>query len=140
MSPMGAREHALLRFRDAGLSEQVVVAAFVGGSVAAHTDDEVSDLDLYAVTLEPEYEQFFSRRHAFMRTWARPLLMVDTLDFEGLAFDMLHLVPGRRRVRRTGSRSYREFPCNARRSTCSPRQQDCAAQRRQLFKARPDPL
>jgi hypothetical protein len=41
---------------------------FVGGSIAAHTDDEVSDVDLYAVTLEPDYSQFFTRRQAFMHT------------------------------------------------------------------------
>jgi hypothetical protein len=27
-----------------------------------------------------------------MHTWARPLLVVDRLDFEGLSFDMLHFV------------------------------------------------
>src|SRR5579859_2387074 len=47
---MGAREDALLRFRHACQRDPSVVAAFVGGSIAAHTDDEVSDVDLYAVT------------------------------------------------------------------------------------------
>jgi hypothetical protein len=41
---MGAREDALLRFRDVGQRDPSVVAAFVGGSIAAHTDDEVSDV------------------------------------------------------------------------------------------------
>jgi hypothetical protein len=89
---MGARQDALLRFRDACQRDQAIVAAFVGGSIAAHTDDEVSDLDLYAVTREPNYDQLFARREAFMRTWARPLLMLDTLNFESLGFDMLHFV------------------------------------------------
>jgi hypothetical protein len=89
---MGAREDALLRFRDACQRDPSVVAAFLGGSIVAHTDDEVSDVDLYAVTQQPEYDQFFSRRHAFMCTWARPSLVVDTLNFEGLGFDMLHFV------------------------------------------------
>jgi hypothetical protein len=89
---VAAREDALLRFRDACQRDPSVAAAFVGGSIAAHTEDDVSDVDLYAVTLEPGYDQFFSRRHAFMHTWARPLLVVDTLNFEGLGFDMLHFV------------------------------------------------
>src|SRR5690242_16514442 len=89
---MGAREDALLRFRDACQRDPSIVAAFVGGSIAAHTDDEVSDIDLYAVTLQPDYQHFFTRRNAFMHTWARPLLVVDTLNFEGLGFDMLHFV------------------------------------------------
>ena len=89
---MGAREDALVRFRDACQRDPSVVAAFVGGSIAAHMDDDVSDVDLYAVTLEPDYDQFFTRRQAFMHTWARPLLVVDTLNFAGLGFDMLHFV------------------------------------------------
>src|SRR6266496_4368068 len=92
MSPMDARVDALLRFRDACQRDGSIVAAFVGGSIAARTFDDVSDVDLYAVTLEPDYEQFFTRREAFMCTWARPLLLVDTLNFEGLGFDMLHFV------------------------------------------------
>jgi hypothetical protein len=89
---MGARHDALLRFRDACQRDQAIVAAFVGGSIAAHTDDEVSDLDLYSVTRESNYDQFFARHETFMRTWARPLLMLDSLNFEGLGFDMLHVV------------------------------------------------
>jgi hypothetical protein len=77
---MGARREALLRFQHECQRDQAIVAAFVGGSIAGHTDDEVSDLDLYAVTRESNYVQFFARRVAFMRTWARPLLMLDTLN------------------------------------------------------------
>ena len=89
---MAAREDALRRVRDACQRDPSIVAAFVGGSIAAHTDDDVSDVDLYAVTLEGDYHQFFTRRKAFMYTWARPLLVVDTLNFEGLSFDMVHFV------------------------------------------------
>ncbi len=89
---MAAREDALRRFRYACQHDPSIIAAFVGGSIAAHTEDEVSDVDVYAVTLEADYGQFFSRRHAFMRTWGRPLLLVDTLNFEGLSFDMLHFI------------------------------------------------
>ncbi len=89
---MAAREDALRRFRDACQRDPSIVAAFIGGSIAAHTDDDVSDVDLYAVTLEGDYDQFFTRRKAFMYTWARPLLVADTLNFEGLSFDMVHFV------------------------------------------------
>ena len=89
---MDARQHALIHFHEACQRDEFVIAAFVGGSIAAKTADDVSDVDLYAVTLQPDYERFFARRQAFMRTWARPLLLVDTLNFEGLGFDMLHFV------------------------------------------------
>jgi len=87
-----ARDDALIRFGDACQRDDSIVAAFVGGSIAAHTADAVSDLDLYLVTRESEYERFFARRQAFMRAWAEPLLLVDTRNFEGLGFDMLHFV------------------------------------------------
>jgi hypothetical protein len=89
---MGVREDALRRFRYACQHDPSIVAAFVGGSIAAHTEDKLSDVDVYAVTLEADYDHFFTRRHAFMHTWARPLLVVDTLNFEGLSFDMLHFI------------------------------------------------
>ena len=49
-------------------------------------------MDLYAVTLEADYDELFTGRQAFMHTWARALLLVDTLNFERLGFDMLHFV------------------------------------------------
>jgi hypothetical protein len=84
--------NALVRFRDACQRDEFIVAAFVGGSIAAKMADDESDVDLYAVTLQPDDERFFTRRQAFMRTWARPLVLVDKLSFEGLGFDMLHFV------------------------------------------------
>src|SRR5438309_7025399 len=92
MSSMDARQHALIHFHEACQRDEFVIAAFVGGSIAAKTADDGSDVDLYAVTLQPDYERFFTRRQAFMRTWARPLVLVDTLNFEGLGLDLLHFV------------------------------------------------
>src|SRR5437016_6287420 len=91
MSSMDARQRTR-PFPRRCQRDEVIVAAFVGGSIAAKTADDVSDVDLYAVTLQPDYERFFTRRQAFMRTWARPLVLVDTLNFEGLGLDMLHFV------------------------------------------------
>lgn len=80
---------AIARFADACARDEAVVAAFLGGSHAAGTTDEVSDLDLYVVTTEKGYRDFFARREPFMRSWGEPLVLEDVLDFEGLGFDML---------------------------------------------------
>lgn len=89
---MDAREDAVGRFRDACRREDLIVAAFLGGSLATGTADDASDVDIYTVTREADYEQFFGRRDAFTRSWSRPLLLLDTRNFEGLGFDMLHFV------------------------------------------------
>jgi nucleotidyltransferase-like protein len=89
---MDAREDTVSRFREACRREELIVAAFLGGSLAAGTADEASDVDIYAVTGAADYELFFARRVAFVHAWARPLLLLETLNFEGLGFDMLHFV------------------------------------------------
>ena len=89
---MDARQDAVSRFCDACRREELIVAAFVGGSLAAGTADDVSDVDLYTITDEADYVAFFARRTAFMHAWARPLLLLDTPNFEGLGFNMLHFV------------------------------------------------
>lgn len=89
---MDAREDVISRFCDACLLEDQIVAAFVGGSLAADTADAVSDVDIYAITREADYARFFARREIFIQSWARPLLLLETLNFEGLGFDMLHFV------------------------------------------------
>jgi hypothetical protein len=89
---MDPRETAVSRFRDACQREELIVAAFLGGSLAAGTADKASDVDIYAVTRAADYERFFVRRAAFVRSWAQPVLLLETLNFEGLGFDMLHFV------------------------------------------------
>lgn len=89
---MDAREGAVSRFRDACQREELVVAAFLGGSLATGAADEASDVDIYAVTRAADYELLFLRRSAFVHSWAQPLLLLETLNFEGLGFDMLHFV------------------------------------------------
>jgi hypothetical protein len=69
--------------------DPAVVAAFLGGSHAAGTADGLSDLDLYLITDEEVYAEFFARRREFMATWGQPVLLEDVLNFEGLGFDML---------------------------------------------------
>jgi hypothetical protein len=89
---MDPRERAVSRFRDACQREELIVAAFLGGSLAAGTPDEASDVDIYAVTRIADYERLFLRRASFVESWAQPLLLLETLNFEGLGFDMLHFV------------------------------------------------
>ena len=42
-------------------SDVRVVAAFLGGSHVAGTDDEYSDLDLYLIVRDEDYDAFFAR-------------------------------------------------------------------------------
>jgi hypothetical protein len=91
---VGAAENraAVERFRSACEAEPRVAAAFLGGSLAAGTADDVADLDLYAVAPEAEYEAFFERREPFVRSWGDLVFLDATRDFEGFGFDMVHFV------------------------------------------------
>jgi hypothetical protein len=66
-----------------------VLAAFLGGSLAAGTARVDSDVDLYVITREEDYEALWSRRADFMRSWGEPRSLEDVRDFEGLGFDMV---------------------------------------------------
>ena len=81
---MDARAAAVTRFQRSCQRDQHVVAAFLGGSLAAGTADDASDVDIYAVTRECDYVAFFARRQAFVESWARPVFVADTRNFEGL--------------------------------------------------------
>jgi hypothetical protein len=63
-----------------------VVAAFLGGSHAARTADEYSDLDLYLVVNDQNYEAFFAERRAFLGRLGEPVFFEDFSDF---GFDMV---------------------------------------------------
>jgi predicted nucleotidyltransferase len=54
-----------------------VVAAFLGGSYARDAADEYSDLDLYLITADEAYEDFYAGREAFMRRLGEPVFMED---------------------------------------------------------------
>jgi hypothetical protein len=82
----------IARFADACSADPLVVAAFLGGSFASGTADAFSDLDVYVVTEEPDYGEFFARRERFMRTWGDPAFLDTTVNFGGFGFDMLHFV------------------------------------------------
>jgi predicted nucleotidyltransferase len=77
------------RFTHACQADQRVLAAFLGGSLASDTADDWSDLDLYIVAEDEEYEAFFRDRQAFVRQFGDPVWLED---FNGFGFDMVLFV------------------------------------------------
>jgi predicted nucleotidyltransferase len=82
----GERQSVLQRFAEACETDERVVAAFLGGSFAAGTADEHSDLDLYLIATDEAYDDFFAQRQAFMRRLGQPVFLEDFNDF---GFDMV---------------------------------------------------
>src|SRR5713226_8777723 len=76
----------LNRFVAAGLADERVVAAFLGGSYARGTADAYSDLDLYLITTDETYDNFKASREAFLRQLGEPVFMED---FDEYGFDMV---------------------------------------------------
>lgn len=56
------------RFVKACLTDDRIVAAFVGGSYAKGYADAYSDLDLCVITTDQSFENFFNTREAFLRS------------------------------------------------------------------------
>jgi Nucleotidyltransferase domain len=86
------RRDTVARFAAACAADALVIAAFLGGSFAAGTADAFSDLDLYVVTEDGDYDEFFVRREQFVRTWGDPVFLDTSVNFERFGFDMLHFV------------------------------------------------
>src|SRR5438094_1912601 len=80
---------AVDRFTAACKADPRVIASFLGGSIAAGTADEQSDIDVYLVTKQNDYEAFFKDREHFLRSWGEIAWWRDRRDFEGLGFDMM---------------------------------------------------
>jgi predicted nucleotidyltransferase len=83
---------AVARFRGACEREPLVAAAFLGGSLAAGTAGEQSDVDVYVVTEEADYAALWDKREEFMRSWGDVVRLTDLPNFEGLGFDMVQFV------------------------------------------------
>src|SRR6266581_7691387 len=77
------------RFVAACQADERVVAAFLGGSYARDTADAYSDLDLYLITSDEAYDDFFAGRAAFLRLLGEPVLLED---FHGYGFDMVFFI------------------------------------------------
>src|SRR6266705_1411799 len=84
------------RFVAAGLADERVVAAFLGGSYARGTTDEYSDLDLYLITTDEAYDDFFAGREAFLRLLGEPLLLEDEKDAMRVNHQALPVTPSLR--------------------------------------------
>ena len=80
---------AIERFAAACGGHQLVVAAFLGGSWAAGTATEDSDIDVYVVTDEDDYLAFFADRVRFVRSWTDAAQLGDHPNFEDLGFDLM---------------------------------------------------
>ena len=65
------------RFIAACQADERVVAAFLGGSYARDADDAYFDLDLYLITANEAYEDFFAGRKAFIRQLGEPVFLED---------------------------------------------------------------
>jgi hypothetical protein len=88
-SRLGRNRAAVERFAIACRDDTAVLAAFLGGSLAAETADEESDLDIYAVVDGSSYEQFMARREGFLQAWGDPVFSTEIRNFEDLGFDMI---------------------------------------------------
>ena len=80
------QQATLQRFQVACEQDGRIVAAFLGGSFARGKVDEWSDLDIYLITTDDGYEEFFAERQAFVRQLGEPVLVEDFNDF---GFDMV---------------------------------------------------
>ena len=56
-------------------TDERVVAAFLGGSYARDAADAYSDLDLYLITTDEAYDDFFAEREAFIRRLGEPVFL-----------------------------------------------------------------
>ena len=74
------------RFVAACQADERVIAAFLGGSYASGTTDAYSDLDLYLITTDEAYQDFFAGREAFIRLLGEPVFLED---FNEYGFDLV---------------------------------------------------
>jgi len=65
------------RFVVTCLADRRVLAAFLGGSHARAAADEYSDLDLYLVTTDKNFQAFMAGKRDFLRQLGQPLFLED---------------------------------------------------------------
>lgn len=81
------------RFVAACQADERVVAAFLGGSYASGAQDAHSDLDLYVITADAAYDDFFAERAAFIGRLGEPLFVEDS-NIVGADFVFFFLAEG----------------------------------------------
>lgn len=74
------------RFVAACQTDERVVAAFLGGSYARDAADAYSDLDLFLITTDEAYDDFFTGREAFLRQLGEPIFLEDFAEYD---FDLV---------------------------------------------------
>lgn len=74
------------RFVAACWADERVLGAFLGGSYARGAADAYSDLDLYVITADGAYTDFFAERGTFVRQLGEPVFLED---FDEYGFDLL---------------------------------------------------
>lgn len=89
IQPPHNHQTVINRFIAACQADERVVAAFLGGSYASGTTDAYSDLDLYLITTDEAYDDFFAGREAFMRLLGEPVFLED---FHGFGADFVFFI------------------------------------------------
>ena len=86
IQPSPHHQVVMNRFVAACQADERVVAAFLGGSYARGAADAYSDLDLYLITTDKDYDDFLAGREAFLRLLGEPLFLEDNHDY---GFDLV---------------------------------------------------
>ncbi len=76
------------RFITACQADERVVAAFLGGSYARGTADAHSDIDLYLITTDNTFQDFYAGRETFLRQLGE-LVFLENFDLQDIAFYMI---------------------------------------------------
>ena len=76
------------RFITACQDDDRILAAFLLGSYARDAADQHSDLDLYVITTDKDFDDFYTQRDAFMKQLGEPIFMED-FDIPNIAFYIL---------------------------------------------------
>jgi hypothetical protein len=86
---LSANHQAVLeRFIDACRADSRVVAAFLGGSQVTGLADAYSDLDLYLIVMNKDYDDLLAGREAFIGLLGEPLFLAD-FDIPNCTFFIL---------------------------------------------------
>jgi predicted nucleotidyltransferase len=76
------------RFVIACQADGRIVAAFLGGSYARDAADAYSDLDLYLITTDEDFNDFYAQRHAFVQLLGEPVF-IESFDIPNIVFYIL---------------------------------------------------
>ena len=97
------RYNATKAVADAILNEGLADALFLKGSMARGDDDNYSDVDMYAVVADENFDDFLARRVGYLEAY-KPLLNWEEVNFVGpqivgiyedtLHFDLYTVMPG----------------------------------------------